>query len=499
MKLLFQLAQINTSSYDLVELLAHKEKDDALNKLINIIFSGKEISNSHAMISVFGANRLSSFSRLKAKLIEILIKVTLLQNTQYEAKHSRINESLNQYRNSVASLFLLQRRANSLSIEIAEMAIAKSIKYHATESVIMLTRILKNHYGSVEYNRKKYSHYDSIQRKYLEIQHWEVKAESYYFEIQNIKFLSAVSDPNFIIKKIKLYIQELESAKEIKTYIFIITKYKVKATYFEFNKDYNSLLSLCESTIKELSHPDYSAKKTLANINIRKAWALIQAGRNDEAILLTSKDMKILPSGSFGWYFIAHYKLKALLYKVDYGNAVKLIKLMIEDPGFSKLGGNHKELFGATLGYIHLIVNAGLAGDPVKMVKVLPDFKIGKFLNTIPVFSKDKQGINVSILLMHIGFLLQRKNYNAIIDRIDSLKQYAYKYLRKDDTFRSNCMIKMVVQMTKADFNPIRTERYTSDLYKQLEQVKLAGSGETIETEIIPYEVLWSIMKKAIQ
>jgi hypothetical protein len=100
---------------------------------------------------------------------------------------------------------------------------------------------------------------------------------------------------------------------------------------------------------------------------------------------------------------------------------------------------------------------------------------------------------------MHIGFLLQRKNYNAIIDRIDSLKQYAYKYLRKDDTFRSNCMIKMVVQMTKADFNPIRTERYTADLNKQLEQVKLAGSGENIETEIIPYEVLWSIMKKAIK
>ncbi|MEO6131818.1 MAG: hypothetical protein ABIQ02_08210, partial [Saprospiraceae bacterium] len=93
---------------------------------------------------------------------------------------------------------------------------------------------------------------------------------------------------------------------------------------------------------------------------------------------------------------------------------------------------------------------------------------------------------------------LQRKNHDAIIDRADSLKQYAYKYLRKDDSFRSNCMIKMVIQMTKAGFNPIRTERYTRDLLKQLEAVKLAGSGENIETEIIPYEVLWTIMKKAL-
>ena len=128
----------------------------------------------------------------------------------------------------------------------------------------------------------------------------------------------------------------------------------------------------------------------------------------------------------------------------------------------------------------------------------LPEFKIGKFLNTTPVFSKDKRGINVSILLMHISYLLQRRDYSSIIDRIDSLNQYAYRYLRKDDSFRSNCMIKMVIQMAKADFNPIRTERYTADMRTELGRVKLAGSGENIEIEIIPFEVLWSIMFKAL-
>ena len=36
-------------------------------------------------------------------------------------------------------------------------------------------------------------------------------------------------------------------------------------------------------------------------------------------------------------------------------------------------------------------------------------------------------------------------------------------------------------------------------LIKQLKQVKLAGSGENIETEIIPHEVLWSIMMRALK
>ena len=59
-------------------------------------------------------------------------------------------------------------------------------------------------------------------------------------------------------------------------------------------------------------------------------------------------------------------------------------------------------------------------------------------------------------------------------------------------------MIKMVIQMTKADFNPIRTDRYTADIRKQLGSVSLAGSGENIEVEIIPFEILWDIMRKTL-
>lgn len=165
---------------------------------------------------------------------------------------------------------------------------------------------------------------------------------------------------------------------------------------------------------------------------------------------------------------------------------------------YKSLSNYYIELFNNTLGYLHLLVESGMAGNSKELLKKLPEFKLGKFLNTTPLFSKDKRGINVSILLMHIAFLLQRKDYNAIIDRTDSLNQYAYRYLRRDDSFRSNCMIKMVIQMTKADFHPVRTERYTADLRRQLSTVNLAGSGENIEIEIIPFEVLWEIMVKSL-
>ena len=130
--------------------------------------------------------------------------------------------------------------------------------------------------------------------------------------------------------------------------------------------------------------------------------------------------MSRLPTGSVQWYRIAHYTLKAKIYHGDYLGAIDTITEMIENPKFLKLGDYFKEIFTTSLGYIHLIVDSGLMPQSNELKAKLPEFKIGKFLNTTPVFSKDKRGINVSILLMHISYLLQRRDYSSIIDRIDS-------------------------------------------------------------------------------
>jgi hypothetical protein len=189
---------------------------------------------------------------------------------------------------------------------------------------------------------------------------------------------------------------------------------------------------------------------------------------------------------------------KAFIYSEDYLSAIELI-IAVNEKKYLKKFPNYLEIINTVLGYLNLLIDFKFIKISNKLKGKVPEFRLGKYLNSVPIFSKDKRGINISILLLHIAFLLQRKDYNTIIDRTDSLNQYAYRYLRRDDSFRSNCMIKMVIQMTKADFHPARTERYTADLLIQLKSVKLAGSGENIEIEMIPFEVLWEIMLKSLK
>ena len=120
-------------------------------------------------------------------------------------------------------------------------------------------------------------------------------------------------------------------------------------------------------------------------------------------------------------------------------------------------------------------------------------FRIFKLMNDLPVHSKDKSGINIAILVLQILFFTDAKKYDEIEERVDALKQYSYRYLKKQKSIRSSSYIKMLIQMTKANFNSIRTERYTTELLKKLESVPLELSEQPLEVEIVPYEHLWEI------
>ena len=498
MESLYELAKLCTKHRQLVESMIPGDEKSPLRKLYNISFSERQLSEYSCMVEIYGKKNQAAFSRIKGRLRDIFFQAIILQNQPLNPEDIRSNEFLDNFKQTLISRILLQRKAVQLSTEIIEKSIVKSMKYHVTENVLEQSRMLIAHYNGAMYNKYKLNKYQAIQSEYLEIYKWEIKSENYYLDLQRDQFQSLANPSDDMKEKAYKYYLELKGAKGIRSYFFNYNKYRIEASYFEYIKDYHGLLSISDTALKEFSSPDFKTGNAISAISLRKLWALIQVEQIEESIKVGTKLMSRKPQGSVQWYRIAHYTLKAKLYRGDYAGAIGTITEMIENPKFAKLGDYFREIFTTTLGYIHLLVDSGLIENTNELKAKLPEFKLGKFLNTTPVFSKDKRGVNVSILLMHIGFLLQRKDYNAIIDRIDSLNQYAYRYLRKDDSFRSNCMIKMVIQMAKADFNPIRTERYTAELRAELSRVKLAGSGENIEIEIVPFEVLWDVMMEAL-
>ncbi len=497
MKKLYEFAEICIPHQTIVRALL-EEKDNAyVWKLYGLLNSGRVLNNTEAMSLVLGKHDVKYFSTIKGRMLEVFIKVISIQdvsNVKSDIRYNRVVESIRQ---NLAARIILYRGGRGVSMNLLESSLSDSTLEHLNYNVLDQIRLLTIHYGTVNYNKYKLGKFLDLEKEYSLILQNETKALSYYIELKKAQLHSLAEVTPEVIKLASKYSIELAKVK-VRSRTFNFYKFQVFVKRFEFNRDFSKLLDLCDSAEIEFSTNELYSVSSITTVRQVRLWTLIQLGRYAECIERGLPELSREELAATNWYSFLHYTLKACLYSGKYEKAEELIFYCLKHKNYKRLNVELKEVADLHLGYVHLINGSGIYKPSSASENELPNFKVGKYLNNTQVFSKDKRGINVSILLMHIAFLLQRKDYNAIIDRTDSLNQYAYRYLRKDDSFRSNCMIKMVIQMTKADFHPVRTARYTADLRKQLSHVTLAGSGENIEVEIIPFEVLWDIMTKAL-
>ena len=90
------------------------------------------------------------------------------------------------------------------------------------------------------------------------------------------------------------------------------------------------------------------------------------------------------------------------------------------------------------------------------------------------------------------------KDYDSIIDKMDALSSYAHRHLRRDESYRSNCFIKMLLQLDKGHFNRIAVQRKAEPYYQKLLAVPLSKAKQDFELEIIPYETLWEFALESL-
>jgi len=95
------------------------------------------------------------------------------------------------------------------------------------------------------------------------------------------------------------------------------------------------------------------------------------------------------------------------------------------------------------------------------------------------------------MVVAQLLFLLEKKQYNQAVERIERLKSYANRQLKKEEFFRPIQFIRLLQQLAKADFqldNLSNIDKY----YDRLIEVPFYYRGMINELEIIPYEKLWN-------
>ena len=480
-----------------IEIVGNEDPDanSKFQQLYDLVQSGQIQSDLQAMALLY-PNRKNPKepyaklkNRLKNRLINTLffIDINQPQFTDIQQAFFTCNK------NWMAARTLISRGATSPAIKLAENTIRVTLKYEFTELIIYLSKQLLWHYSVINGNDKKYNYYNKVLKQSLADLEAETLAEQYYSEILKEFSKSQATIKDVIRQRAIEYSNILKSRFEnIISFRFIRISYLLHIIRFQINGEFDKAIITCNKAISIIEDKPYNSRGALLSFNLRLLSCYIQVKQFEDAKELSSHYSQTLQSGSFNWYIIQFYYFLACIHSKDYNLSSIVLQKTIFHPKFDTLYDNQKQLWYVNQAFLHFLTEIGKVNHLASVNK--KKFRLYKFLNDIPIYSKDKQGINISILVVHVLLLLQQRKFLKIIDRVDALNQYCHRYLRRDDTFRANCFIKMLLQMAKADFNRIRTQRYAEKYKIKLFSMPLHVADHGIEVEIVPYEHLWEMV-----
>jgi hypothetical protein len=99
-----------------------------------------------------------------------------------------------------------------------------------------------------------------------------------------------------------------------------------------------------------------------------------------------------------------------------------------------------------------------------------------------------------------MAFLVLQHKYDLATDRIDALNKYCDRYLKTNSpNFRSNCFIKMLLQIPKSSFHRAGTERRAKPYLKRMQEIAINFSNQAHELEILPFEDFWKLILSTLE
>jgi hypothetical protein len=139
--------------------------------------------------------------------------------------------------------------------------------------------------------------------------------------------------------------------------------------------------------------------------------------------------------------------------------------------------------------YFLLLVEEGLV-HPGR-VKTSPRVYAGTILKSCSDLARDKPLWGAGIFVLQVLQQLKAHNYSAMIDSTDQLRRYASRYLRSTQTSRTGVFFRALASIPIVDFDSVRAqERYVKLTSRHAD----AWGIDRDDAEIVPYDVLWSIV-----
>ncbi len=471
-----------------------KHKNSKFNDFYEALMAGKFKNDRDAASFLYSCSPTDDKyrqlkSRFRKRLLNTLffLDVNLPSTSNYDRAYYSSNKDWTLVK------ILLSNNAPHTAAALARQILTTALKYKFADVIVNCSRILRK-YAAENGDEKNYEEYDAYSKQFQNVLDAEIRSEELYQRVI-MNYYKVPMQQSDLKERIDTYCDALVGLSEIyDSPIVIYNMYLVWAYRYEMLRDFEAMLEVTAKAEKYIEeNPLYYQSDKLATFQLKKMSAHLHLSDWKNGKINAEKCLHSFPTGSETWYTFMEYYLLLAIHTDNYVNAIAIYNEATSKSKFKKLSGVTKEKWKIFEVYLNFIIESVGSDNPVLAAQQKKTFRLSRFLNDSILYPKEQRIFTVLMVIAQILFLLEKKSYNAVAERIDRLKGYANRQLKKEEYHRAIQFIRLLQQLAKSDYK-IENLGMIEKYYNKLVETPFFYSGAIHQFEVIPYEKLWNLI-----
>jgi len=457
------------------------------------IRDGSFDNDEEASLNLYNSDSKSSaYVKLKYRLKQRLINTVFFIDIQKYSRSPYEKALAQAYKNWAASKILQRKGLNQLSVDISESILKQTLKFDIIELSLLISSDLKLHYGLFGNKKLKFQRLSALNDELISKFAFRNEAQNLYIKygkiVSSVKSFELISELDNDLARIDNMLRD-DFSDDYYTRLYLFN-----SAYFIYliKKDLTKQFELSSQAIEYFEAKPEFHKRGIFEFKMKMGVSLLGINKSEDAIKEFHDCLDITTnSGGIGWQYIHSYLFIAHTLNKNYNKAYDILCTVMDHPKFKTMYQTYKEPWYLKEAFINFLIRKNKINlDNFKGIK-LRQFRISRFLNEVPQMTKDKKGLNISINIIQILFLMLDEEYDKVLDKLTALKQYSFRYLKKPEYARSSNFIKMLLKIPAGKYKANLIQKKAEKYYKFLRDNPMDYSEQSMNIEIIPYEQLW--------
>lgn len=432
--------------------------------------------------------------RLERKLLDAIFRIK---------KDGLSNEGGHFYHKAVFEVNRLYAIANTLNpfglakatIAVARKGLRKAQNVGFLSLAISFCDLLIRRYAFLG-EKKKMLHYREV-RAQLE-QQWKVErmlGDELTMLAVFFSHAQGISDEEVVLLGEKIAALKAMREEQEFSFMSLYRLYHIESIYLQLIAAHEKNIALSDVWMQEMKkHPKQVTKGMQYGVIANKLLSWIYLGKKEKAYETAEALCTVYDDGRESWFSAYHARIICCFWFRDYHQALDLFLQTLRSKDYKRHEYILRERWNLLRAYLYFFYKQGLL-DISRLAKkerrIFEKFRLTRFLNEMPLSERDKRGYNISLLVIQMLILMQQGRIGKIVDKVEALGTYATAHLRRNQTYRSNCFIRMITKAPKRNFNKKVLERdpYIGDLLEKMSSYPQKNP----EVEVLPYEHQWEL------